>query len=62
MRKTISDLDKEVAVLETQLISHMEVCEALSEQTLSRIKRLEIIFLAFNASLLALLLRLVFVS
>ena len=62
MRKTISDLDKEVAVLQTQLISHMEVCEDLSEQTLSRIKRLEIIFLAFNASLLALLLRLVFMS
>ena len=42
-KKTISDIDKQVAVLEAHLKDHIKECSKTSEQTLIRIKRIEAI-------------------
>ena len=59
-KKTISDIDKQVAVLEAHLKDHIRECTKTSEQTLVRIKRIEAIMLGGTASVLGLLLKIVF--
>jgi len=59
-KKTISDIDKKVAVLEAHLKDHIRECTKTSEQTLIRIKRIEAIILGGTASVLGLLLKIVF--
>ena len=59
-KKTISDIDKKVAVLEVHLKDHIRECTKTSEQTLIRIKRIEAIMLGGTASVLGLLLKIVF--
>ena len=59
-KKTISDIDKQVAVLEAHLKDNIKEWSKTSEQTLIRIKRIEAIMVGGTASVLALLLKIVF--
>lgn len=59
-RQTISDIDKKVAVLEAHLKDHVRECSKLSELTLVKIRRIEGIMICGTASVLALLLKIVF--
>ena len=55
-------MDKKLAVLEAHLKDHIKECTKTSELTLVRIKRIEAIMITGTASVLVLLLKIVFFS
>tara|TARA_B100002052_G_C15435782_1_gene399057 strand:- start:295 stop:462 length:168 start_codon:yes stop_codon:yes gene_type:complete len=55
-------VDKKLAVLEAHLKDHIKECTKTSELTLVRIKRIEAIMITGTASVLVLLLKIVFFS
>tara|TARA_B100000902_G_scaffold30137_1_gene36089 strand:+ start:3842 stop:4033 length:192 start_codon:yes stop_codon:yes gene_type:complete len=61
-KKTITDIDKQVAVLEAHLKDHIKECSKLSELTLAKITRIEAFMLAGTSAVLGLLLKIVFFS
>jgi len=61
-KKTISDIDKQVAVLEAHLKDHIKECSKLSELTLAKITRIEAFMFAGTSAVLGLLLKIVFFS
>lgn len=61
-KTTISEVDKKLAVLEAHLKDHIKECTKTSELTLVRIKRIEAIMITGTASVLLLLLKIVFFS
>tara|TARA_Y100000004_G_C8747873_1_gene341075 strand:- start:63 stop:254 length:192 start_codon:yes stop_codon:yes gene_type:complete len=61
-KKTISDIDKQVAVLEAHLKDHIKECSKLSELTLVKITRIEAFLLAGTTAVIGLLLKIVFFS
>ncbi len=61
-KATISEVDKKLAVLEAHLKDHIKECTKTSELTLVRIKRIEAIMITGTASVLLLLLKIVFFS
>jgi hypothetical protein len=61
-KKTITDIDKQVAVLEAHLKDHIKECSKLSELTLAKITRIEAFMFAGTSAVLGLLLKIVFFS
>ena len=59
-KQTISDIDKQVAVLEAHLKDHIRECSKLSELTLAKITRIEALMLAGTTAVLGLLVKIVF--